>query len=957
MKTYIRYSLLFVIVTLMSNIATVSPILADTSASRVKVTDPNIIAYWKMEEGSGVIVADSSGHGHDQFFANPPASPSWSTDAPSLPGGNNSSLRFDGVDDYSYAWNIPEMAGASQLTVEGWVKFDALGRRQDVIGAYDLGALGHATQWWLGTADSPELMIAIPDNLAFYGFLGELPYAETVGVNLQPNQWYYIAFVYNGNGTTNDQRLKAYVNGVQYPLAFNSMRSIPPSLRTALPTVRLGNVSINAFDGPFRGNLDEFRILLTARNSAELALDATGQTALPGPTPTPTPVIGPSVTPLAYWKMEEGSGVIVADSSGHGHDQFFANPTANPAWSTDAPSLPGGNNSSLRFDGVDDYSYAWNIPEIAGASKLTVEGWVKFEATSVRQSVIGAYDLGALGLATQWWLGTDGPELMIIIPDNLAFYGFLGELPYAETVGVNLQPNQWYYIAFVYDGNGTTNDQRLKAYVNSIQYPLAFNSNRTIPPSLKTALPTVRLGAVSINAFDGPFRGKLDEFRILLTARNSAELALDATGQTALPRPTPTPTPRPGPSVTPLAYWKMEEGSGVTVADSSGHGHDQFFANPPASPSWSTDAPSLPGGNNSSLRFDGIDDYSYARSIPEMAGASKLTVEGWTKFDAPGGRKNVIGAYDLGLSTQWWLGTADSPELMIVISDNSNFNGFLADLPYAETVGVNLQPNQWYYIAFVYNGNGATNDQRLKAYVNGIQYPLAFNSRRPIPPSLTTTLPTIRLGNVSINAFDGPFRGNLDEFRILPTARNSAELALDATGQTAPTSTATATFTPTRTPTLTATPTPSATATHTPTITNTPTVTFTPTRTPSNTPTNSPTSTRTFTPTVTFTLTRTPTSTQTHTATATLTPAQAVAVVITTVNNYVTSGGITGNAENGLLAKLNNIQQKIMNGQLDSAINDLQSFINEVEAQRGKKITNAAADTLIAQAQAIIARL
>ncbi len=141
--------------------------------------------------------------------------------------------------------------------------------------------------------------------------------------------------------------------------------------------------------------------------------------------------------------------------------------------------------------------------------------------------------------------------------------------------------------------------------------------------------------------------------------------------------------------------------------------------------------------------------------------------------------------------------------------------------------------------------------------------------------------------------------------------------------------------TPTRTPTNTHTPTATSTPTPTPTNTHTPTATATSTRTPSNTPT----------------------STSTPTPTATLTPGQKVAALTLAVNNYVTSGDITGNAENGLVPKLDNVQQKIASGQSNAAINSLQAFINEVEAQRGKKITNAAADSLIAQARAIISRL
>ena len=69
------------------------------------------------------------------------------------------------------------------------------------------------------------------------------------------------------------------------------------------------------------------------------------------------------------------------------------------------------------------------------------------------------------------------------------------------------------------------------------------------------------------------------------------------------------------------------------------------------------------------------------------------------------------------------------------------------------------------------------------------------------------------------------------------------------------------------------------------------------------------------------------------------------------INQYVASGDITGNAEKGLLAKLDAIKQKILNGQFEAAANQFGALINEVQAQQGKKISAKAATTLIALVQ------
>jgi hypothetical protein len=79
--------------------------------------------------------------------------------------------------------------------------------------------------------------------------------------------------------------------------------------------------------------------------------------------------------------------------------------------------------------------------------------------------------------------------------------------------------------------------------------------------------------------------------------------------------------------------------------------------------------------------------------------------------------------------------------------------------------------------------------------------------------------------------------------------------------------------------------------------------------------------------------------------------------LIAMVNQYVASGDITGQAENGLLAKLETINQKLMNGQLDPAANEMGAFVHEVQAQAGKKISETAATALIAKAQEMAATL
>jgi hypothetical protein len=64
--------------------------------------------------------------------------------------------------------------------------------------------------------------------------------------------------------------------------------------------------------------------------------------------------------------------------------------------------------------------------------------------------------------------------------------------------------------------------------------------------------------------------------------------------------------------------------------------------------------------------------------------------------------------------------------------------------------------------------------------------------------------------------------------------------------------------------------------------------------------------------------------------------------------------GLHGGLENALISKLQNALAEFQAGNNTDAVNILNAFINQCNAQRGKKLTEAQADELIAAAQAII---
>ncbi len=75
--------------------------------------DPNLVAWWKLDEGMGVTVLDSSGRGNGGTLAN---GPQW------VPGNDGGALYFDGTDDYVDLGTPSELYLPENYTYTAWFK-------------------------------------------------------------------------------------------------------------------------------------------------------------------------------------------------------------------------------------------------------------------------------------------------------------------------------------------------------------------------------------------------------------------------------------------------------------------------------------------------------------------------------------------------------------------------------------------------------------------------------------------------------------------------------------------------------------------------------------------------------------------------------------------------------------------------------------------------------------------
>ena len=200
------------------------------------IYDPNLIGWWKFDEGTGTIAYDSAGNNDGNIIGDP----NWVTGKI-----GSCALDFDGDGDYVRTANniFTNAQLASGATLSAWFKTGstAYGYIADDEGYLAL-AINHSTHpnKLLGTADG-----------------GEHIYYSSSEVN--DNLWHYAAIVWNGAGTA-----FLYLDGFEESSGPSS--SPKPDLQNR-PFVVGVHSSISAY---FDGIIDDFRVYDKALSAVEV---------------------------------------------------------------------------------------------------------------------------------------------------------------------------------------------------------------------------------------------------------------------------------------------------------------------------------------------------------------------------------------------------------------------------------------------------------------------------------------------------------------------------------------------------------------------------------------------------------------------------------------------------------------------------------------------------------------
>jgi len=210
-------------------------------------------------------------------------------------------------------------------------------------------------------------------------------------------------------------------------------------------------------------------------------------------------------------------------------------------------------------------------------------------------------------------------------------------------------------------------------------------------------------------------------------------------------------------------YWKFDEGSGTTAADSSGKGRDGTISGAAwASPGWD--------GTGHCLDFDGQGTNRVSLGTFDVT-CNAISIACWFKadnLDTPGDDPRMISKAVGGANDEHWFmissgRTGDIKVLRFRLKTDDGTTGELK----ADTSTGNIELDVWTHVAAVWDGAA------MRLYKNGVE---VGSLRKSGDAVATNPTAKVAIGNQPDGAEDRRFDGLIDEVLIFDRAMSAAQV-------------------------------------------------------------------------------------------------------------------------------------------------------------------------------------
>src|SRR3989344_5667051 len=668
-------------------------------------------AYWKFDEGYG--------NPKDQSVnANTATNngASWTNS-----GKFGKALSFDGLGSYVSAGSPASLDDLAEISWSYWIRPTALPASYAKI---------IDKSWKRDRINS--------DGTFQVDITTDTTSASSKISGISTGTWQHIAMTYSNSG---DRKIRIYKNGVEQTYTTQTAA-------TGTLSSEAGNNLLIGNDGganflsaivdevkiyPFALTADDIKTEYNRGSAMQMGSlsDTSGLTGgsvasnsasalycIPGDTSTCTP-------PVGEWNFNDYIGTSANDTSGNNNVGTLGGGTAGyrPTWKSSGSCKSG---SCLSFDGTDDYVEisAHTNPTAA----ITVEAWAKSNTANWDD--------------TGWVASKRNAYIMHPESGTKDMYFYIYTTGWTAAVFTLTDITSWHHYVGTYDGSN------VKLYVDG-------QLKATNP---LTGAINADTGALYIGADDGQGRygnGFVDDVKIFNYARTAAQIAW------AYNRGKP------------VGWWKFDECQGLTAYDSSGNantGTITIGATIPQSvigtcltPTNGTGAwyNGRTGKMNSSLSFDGVDDY----------------------VDAGNGTNLNFTTQDF--SIEWWINPSSIKDQMPVSRGLYLTDGYYAVMNSNGQIGLTTQvsgtqtqilSNTSQYAAgswqhFVVTKSGSVG----RVYKNGVELSKSTNESLNNP---TTSTRSLLIGDYN-GGGSWDLNGLLDDVKIFNYAMTPAQIKLE----------------------------------------------------------------------------------------------------------------------------------------------------------------------------------